>query len=206
MTATLTPTPATRSAYHATRERPTTRDESRTGGRNGAGRSPLGRFRDLATARKLLAGYLVIVVLMVAVGVLGIARLGAAQDEFGYMYRDNFEATLWLADVAHEMSASTDAVHDATISGRSASIPELKVTFAEADRALDEHWAAYTATDMTGREQARDAFAAALADYRRVRDEQLVPAIAAGDIAGAVDVLQNVLVTPEEQGARPSTS
>ncbi len=83
----------------------------------------LGRFKDLPTARKLMIGFLLMVALMAVVGGLGIVRLASAQDRVEVMFRDNFEATLWLADTTDAMSTSTDALHDAVISGERASIP-----------------------------------------------------------------------------------
>ena len=162
------------------------------------GRGPVARFRDLATARKLLAGFLVVVLLMIAVGAVGISRLGAAQDRLDGMYRDSMQATLWLAETENHMSAITDALHDAALSGRSASAADLEATIAQEDAALDASWKLYTSTDMTGREKARDAFDAALAQWRTVRDDRLVPLIAQGRADEVVATLQGDIAKPED--------
>ncbi len=63
------------------------------------------------------------------------------------------------------------------------------------DAALDERFAAYTATDMTGREEARDAFIAALAQWRQARDTQLVP-LALQGATGPFQDANEVVGTP----------
>ncbi|MBS2940165.1 methyl-accepting chemotaxis protein [Nocardioides sp. J2M5] len=194
MTAILTP-PATRSAAASPR---TTRRAPGTDALVASRRGPVGRFKDLATSRKLLAGFLAVVLLMIGVGAFAISRLGAAQDRLDSMYVDSMQATLWLTDTEQHMTAMTDAFHDAALSGRDASVSDLEATIAKEDAALDKSWGLYTATDMTGREKARDAFDAALADWRTVRDDTLVPLIAAGRADEVATTLQNDLATPED--------
>ena len=64
------------------------------------------------------------------------------------------------------------------------------------DAQLDAAFAAYTATDMTGRETERDGFAAALAQWRQVRDSQLVPAAETTTSSGEFAALRNTQAQP----------
>ena len=74
------------------------------------------------------------------------------------------------------------------------------------DAQLDENWAAYIATDMTGREEARDGFAAALVEWRRIRDDQLVPAAQTADLAGGFAPLRAAQEDAALRGRRRDTS
>lgn len=158
--------------------RTTTGDDAATG-RGGI----LGFFGNLKTAQKLLAGFLLMCVLVVAVGLFGLAQLSALEQRIEALYADvvvpvddlgRIDAALEHSNfLLSELVIETDAAADAEI------VEEITAT----DTDLDERFAAYTATDMTGREQARDGFAAALAAWRQIRDSQLIP-LATGTDAG----------------------
>jgi methyl-accepting chemotaxis protein len=124
---------------------------------------------------KVLVAVGVTAVVAVLIGVLGLSALSATQQRQESLYVD---VTIPIADLGEvdaalgesnfllsELLMKTDPADDAAI------VKEI----ADVDASLDESFASYTATDMTGREKARDGFAAALAQWRQVRDGQLVP-------------------------------
>jgi methyl-accepting chemotaxis protein len=124
---------------------------------------------------KVLVAVGVTALVAVLIGVLGLSALSATQQRQESLYVD---VTIPIADLGEvdaslgesnfllsELLMKTDPADDAAI------VKEI----ADVDASLDERFASYTATDMTGREKARDGFAAALAQWRQVRDGQLVP-------------------------------
>ena len=154
---------------------------------------PLPRFRDLATARKLLLGYLALVAMMVGVGALGITRLAASQDHLEAMYRDSLQATLWLSETGDHLSTMTRALDDFALNSTARSVSDVSAGVMREDQLMDQSWRRYTATDMTGRETARDAFDAAVASYRDARDEKVLPLLASGDVAQGVAAMNTDL-------------
>ena len=154
---------------------------------------PLLRFRDLATARKLLLGYLALVAMMVGVGALGITRLAASQDHLEAMYRDSLQATLWLSETGDHLSTMTRALDDFALNSTARSVSDVSAGVMREDQLMDQSWRRYTATDMTDRETARDAFDAAVASYRDARDEKVLPLLASGDVAQGVAAMNTDL-------------
>jgi methyl-accepting chemotaxis protein len=140
-------------------------------------------FKNLKTAQKLMAGFMVLTIMMITIGLLGMTRLASSQQRLDTLNRDSLQAIDWLATSelnlanadAHLLELSTDTTP--------AQVQETKDRMAEYDATIDEFWAKYTATDMTGREKLRDAFNADLAAYRKFRDETLVPLLDDGNLA-----------------------
>ena len=139
------------------------------------GRGIFGAFRDLKTAQKLLAGFLLMCVLVVTTGMLGLSKLGGTQERMDALYTDVLVPVGDLGRVDAGLEQSEALVLDLALAPTAQRKAENAVQVREVDTELDEAFARYTATDMTGREKARDGFAAALASWREVRDEQLVP-------------------------------
>ena len=140
-------------------------------------------FKNLKTAKKLMVGFTVLTIMMIGIGVLGIARLAGAQTRLDKLNADSLVAIDWLAESqlalasvdAHLLELSTDTTP--------AQVQATKALMAEYDATIDEFWAKYTSTDMTGREKLRDAFIADLAAYRKLRDETLIPLLDNGNLA-----------------------
>ncbi len=143
-------------------------------------------FRNMKTAQKLLVGFATIGLMMVAVGVLGITRLASAQDRLEELNRDSLVAIDDLAVVDSDTEESVgQALALALVSGPGsdpAARDAVKQRVDELTAEIDEYWGKYIATDMTGREKNRDAFEAALADYRTLRDERLFPLLDQGKV------------------------
>ncbi|MFI5952926.1 methyl-accepting chemotaxis protein [Cryptosporangium sp. NPDC051539] len=139
------------------------------------------KFGNLPVSRKLLAVVSVVCVLLLVVGVVGLMQLGRAQDRIEGMYRDSLQAVFELGTVDSQFREARLQLLNLLISSDAAGMAAARTAMAAADADLDKNWAAYTATDMIGREKARDAFATALASYREVRDSQLVPLAVANE-------------------------
>lgn len=158
-------------------------------------RGPLAFFRNLKTARKLLAGFLVTCLLVVGVGLIGISQLSAAQARLDGMYADSTAAIATLGMVVadfHELRGEV-AVFALTVDPAEKVTTEARIH--ELEAAIDTNWGLYVASDMTGRETPRDAFVADLADYRTVTDEQLLPLAKANELV-EFNALREQVVNP----------
>ena len=153
-------------------------------------RGLLARFRDLRTGRKLLAGYVVLVVLMAVVGAIGLRQLGAAEDRIEQLYVDSFEASLLLADVRTDEALVSAVLEEAMAEGMT---PELQGELDALAADVNRSWDAYLATDLTGREEAVAEFEDTLAQFRSVRDEQVLTLLAKGDLEAAADAKHDEL-------------
>ncbi|WP_063725933.1 methyl-accepting chemotaxis protein [Cryptosporangium arvum] len=152
-------------------------------------------FSDLPVSRKLLLVVSVVCALLLVVGSVGLSKLGGAQDRIQGLYRDSLQAVAELGDVEADVGEIRVQVLNLLIATRPADLATAKTRMQTADADLDTQWKAYVATDMTGREEARDRFAAALASYRTVRDTELVPLAMANDDQTFVAV-RNAKATP----------
>ena len=156
---------------------------------------PLSAFRNLKTATKLLAGFLAVSMLMVGVGVLGITKLASAQAGMQSLYRDSFQAIAWLGKVDKDSEETRRRMLELALAPTPAAKAKIRVLIVGLDASVDANWALYTATDMRGREKFRNDLNDATPQYRKLRDERLIPLIEAGRIKefGAV---RDALVSP----------
>ena len=142
-------------------------------------------FGNLPIARKLLAGFLVVVVLMVVVGLLGLTRLQANQTRLEYMDRQVVSAAVSLGHVDADffnVRLATTALVLAT--DKQAGIDQITAS----DTAINASLAAYAKTDMTGRQKQVNGIKTALATYRQIRDTELIPLAKANDAKGFIAV------------------
>jgi methyl-accepting chemotaxis protein len=157
-------------------------------------RGPLSLFRNMKTARKLLVGFLAVSLLMVGVGAIGITKLAAAQAGLEAMYRDSLQAMVWLGDVESDFESVRRQVLELALADPTAQAA-IETKIVDLEVRIDENWAKYTATDMTGREVHRDAYIVAMADYRELREAQIIPLILAGKMAEFVE-LRDAQIVP----------
>jgi methyl-accepting chemotaxis protein len=101
---------------------------------------------------------------------------------------------VWLGDVESDFESVRRQVLELALAEPAAQAA-IKATIVELDGRIDENWALYTATDMTGREVFRDDFISAMADYREIRGGQLIPLIEAGKMAEFIE-LRNEQIVP----------
>ena len=79
-----------------------------------------------------------------------------------------------VAPALHEIRGEMQAIR--------AEVQGIRVDIRRLDEKIDTAWGQYAATDDTGREKERASFVATLAEYRKNRDERLVPAAAADNV------------------------
>lgn len=149
-------------------------------------------FNDLSIALKIYAAVLVAVVAATVVGAVGLQKLSATAEASEYLYSQTLVPVAQLGTVQHELQRSWIALFDTLVSDDPADMNTDLEAMAAADGTADRSFAEYTATDMTGREQAVAQFRTSLATLRKVRDEQLVPLAKSGDVHGFRQVVDDV--------------
>ncbi len=142
---------------------------------NPAGRRGLAaRAQDLPIARKLLAGFGAVTVLLVAVGGIGLYQLDRASARLTYMQEGVLPSIDNLKTVQADYQAVRFSLTNLLIMPDD-DAPAILEQMAALDEHLDESLTDYTSTDLPGREAEVETLEASLLEYRRVRDEQLVP-------------------------------
>ncbi|MGK5680210.1 methyl-accepting chemotaxis protein [Actinoplanes sp. URMC 104] len=162
-------------------------------------RSPLGWFANLPVVHKLAAAFTVICLLLLMVGGVAVYTLHRTQAQVEAMYRDSLQAISHLRTVSVAFERSRYALTDLAVTPDRAGMSAIEKQMVQRDDELDAGWAAYTATDMRGRETARDAFAEHLTRWRQIR-EQLVPLARASRLADFV-ALRNTSQRPHALAA-----
>ncbi|MGV8967016.1 MAG: methyl-accepting chemotaxis protein [Cellulomonas sp.] len=156
-------------------------------------RGPLSLFRNLKTAQKLLAGFLITCLLMIGVGVVGISKLSAANTGLASMYHDSTQAISDLGVVASSFNMIRTELVNYALTQDPAQWATIDTRVAADWQTIDDHWALYTSTDMTGREIPRDAYNADIADFRTVVADQLIPLAKADKFAEYVTLREQVV-------------
>ncbi|MEU7908450.1 response regulator [Actinoplanes sp. NPDC049118] len=149
-------------------------------------------FNDLSIALKIYAAVLVAVVAGSVVGVVGLQKLAATAAASEYLYSQTLVPVAQLGTVQQQVQRSWVALLDTLIAADSTDRLTDLQSMSAADAETDRVFAGYTATDMTGREEAVAQFRASLATLRKVRDEQLVPLAVSGDVRGFQQVVDQV--------------
>jgi methyl-accepting chemotaxis protein len=137
--------------------------------------SPVKPFRNLRTSQKLFSGFLLITLLLISVGAIGVVNLRTSHNKLQKMYRDSLVAIAQLGQVRSDFQEGRYLLPKLALipSADNAANQQAQQDQKTVDADLDSFWAKYTATDMTGRERARDAFAAALQQWRSIRDSKI---------------------------------
>jgi methyl-accepting chemotaxis protein len=145
-------------------------------------------FDNLSARLKIYTAVAVAGIAAAAVGVVGLQKMSQMAEAAEYLYRDNLVPVAQLGTVKQEVQRSWLALLDSVITARQAGTADDRRIMTDADARVDEVFAAYTATDMTGREQAVEQFGAAMTDLREVRDTRLSPLAEDGDVPGFAKV------------------
>jgi len=160
-----------------------------------ARRGPLALYANLKMAQKLLVGFLAVSVLMVGVGVVGLAKLTAVETNLEYVYAQNLQSITWLHQAQDDATTGQRYVLEVAFVTDPAVRARTQTELVRLDALVDASWAKYVSTDMVGREKLRDDFNATMRVYRKVRDTQILPLIEAGRTADFV-ALHAKLVVP----------
>ncbi len=137
-----------------------------------------GPLRHLPVAQKLFVSFGVLCLLMIGVGVTGLVELQRADARLDSVYRDNLRATAVLGQVRAEVQEARALTATLILHSPAADIGNIEQSVRRLDAEIDGTWRQYT----TGAPADRSSFTAALASYRKVRDDALIPAARAKDL------------------------
>jgi methyl-accepting chemotaxis protein len=124
---------------------------------------------------KVVAPVAVAAVVAGSIGFLGLSALADTQDRINALYADVTVPINDLGKIDAALEESNFLLSELLLNTDPAALEQVQQHIASEDAELDELFAKYTATDMTGREEARDGFAAALDAWRTERDSNLIP-------------------------------
>jgi methyl-accepting chemotaxis protein len=167
--------------------RPRTRPSS---GEKGQGGGPL---RNLRVSQKLFASFGVLSLLVIAVGLTGLAQLRGSNNRLETMYQENVQAIARLGEVRADVQQATSLSAKLILRSPLADVSNVRMAIERLDSDIDTTWAAYAANPAAGTETDRGAFAAGLAEYRKIRDQQLVPAATANSLGTYLGVQNNYI-------------
>jgi methyl-accepting chemotaxis protein len=130
---------------------------------------------DRGVKTKVLAPVAVAALAAGTIGVLGLQAMSATQDRIDSLYVDVTIPINDLGKIGTSLEHSDFLLSELLLNTDPAALQAVQSEIAATDAELDDRLAAYTATDMTGREEARDGFIAALGSWRAERDGELMP-------------------------------
>lgn len=145
------------------------------------------RLTNLPIARKLLAGFLAVTALMLVVGVVGVTQLAKSNARLAYMDSEVLAAAATLRDMNTHFESLRFRVADLAVTPDEEEKRVIDDRIVELDALLDGSIDAYTSTDMTGREEQVAVIERALAEYREVRDAEILPLARDNDLDAFVE-------------------
>jgi methyl-accepting chemotaxis protein len=134
-----------------------------------------GWWGDRRIRTKVVAPVAVAAAVAGSIGFLGLSAMSETQDRINSLYADVTVPINDLGKIHAKLEESNFLLSELLLNTDPAALQDVQEHIAAEDVELDEIFAKYTATDMTGREAARDGFAAALEDWRSTRDTELIP-------------------------------
>src|SRR5690348_2367198 len=133
-----------------------------------------GWFADRPVAVKIASAVLIVAAVAVAVGLTALVKMSAMAANSRYIYDQNLLPITQLTQVEYALEeAKVDTAQYVLNMDRPAKQPERIDNLAADDAAMDKAFAAYTASDMTGREKQVAAYKDALAKYRDLRTAEM---------------------------------
>jgi len=135
------------------------------------------RLADLRIAHKLYAGFGVIALLLLTVAGIGIARLGAAQENLDGLATSGLRSV----DTADRTAIALlqvrfDATNLALLTDPAA-VQEMATTVQDDLAALDEQWTEYLASDPASTQAQQEAYTGAITSYKAALDEMIPLAV-----------------------------
>ncbi|MFC7534166.1 methyl-accepting chemotaxis protein [Actinoplanes sp. GCM10030250] len=151
-------------------------------------RGLLSPVKDLRVAAKLFLSFAVVCALAVIIGVVGVLQVRAANDRMKELYASNLKAIDYLGKTSNAVTSLRFQLANMMLTpdraGRDAA--QAKIDAVDAD--LDTQFANYKSTGTEGRETQIAAFEEAVAGYRQIRDEQMIPLALANNVARFIEV------------------
>jgi len=147
-----------------------------------------GTLTNLPIARKLLAGFLAVTALMLVVGVVGVTQLAKSNERLAYMDSELLTAASTLRDINTDFESLRFRMADMAVTPDDEGQRVIDDRIVELDALLDEAVDAYTSTDMSGREEQVAVIERDLAEYRQVRDAEILPLARENDLDAFVEL------------------
>ncbi|MEV8505082.1 methyl-accepting chemotaxis protein [Actinoplanes sp. NPDC051475] len=138
--------------------------------------SSFGLLRNLTVSQKLIASFGILSLLVVSVGSFGLFELTSANSRLETMYNPHLTAIELLGNVRSDVQQTTSLSYKLIVRSPLADVSNVEMAIERLDKKIDDNWKAYSSRPAAGTDADRAAFVAALTQYRKVRDEQLVPA------------------------------
>ena len=138
------------------------------------------RFKSVRT--KLLASFIAVAAIAAVVGVFGMQQQAKIAKNTDKLYKD---VTIPIQDLAKTRANTLLArmmILNSMLSQDVEAKEKFEAKYAEHVALVNEAQKAYQATDMTGREKARDAFNKAWPELQALFDEKVIPASHANDL------------------------
>ncbi|WP_432535607.1 methyl-accepting chemotaxis protein [Kineococcus arenarius] len=145
----------------------------------------MGRLRDVKVGAKLFAGFGVVSLLLLAVGVVGLVQLRSAQERLEAMYAEGVVSVHALDMTQNGFNVAAKDLADLALQVDAAGRASITERMADDDDVLDAAWTEYLGTEPVQSAEQLRAFEENLADWRDARAE-LVPVAAAGDLAAFI--------------------
>ncbi|MGZ4648279.1 MAG: methyl-accepting chemotaxis protein, partial [Blastococcus sp.] len=140
-----------------------------------------GWFANRPVAVKIAAAVMIVAAVAVGVGVTALVKMSGMAANSQYLYSQNLLPITYLTQVEYALEeAKVDTAQYVLNMDRPAKQPERIDNVKADDAAMDKAFAAYTATDMTGREKQVAAFSKAVTQYRALRAAEMKAAMAGG--------------------------
>ena len=162
------------------------------------------RLSDLPVAVRIAAVAAVGVIATITVGVVAFGAGNAARDDINVLYSRDLVPSVAIAEIRSNFLATRlDVANFAAQPDKAARAKQIE-KFGKVDSALDESIAAYSRL-RPEQAQLNSDIARLVAEYRTLRDKELVPAVQAGDLS-AYQKIRAAKVVPVSDAIMSSIS
>jgi methyl-accepting chemotaxis protein len=143
------------------------------------------RVRDLKVSAKLFAGFGLVTVLLVVIAVLGIVRLGQAQEKMDYLSSSGVASVDGIDKVQTAYLQVRKDLSDIAVAQDPATVTSLTDQFTQDQATLDERWTTYLASDPASSPADQQKYTQGLAQWREAA-KALIPLAVANDLPAFV--------------------
>ncbi|MEU7906970.1 methyl-accepting chemotaxis protein [Actinoplanes sp. NPDC049118] len=152
-----------------------------------------GLLRNLRVSQKLFVSFGVLSLLVVTIGMAGGIALSNANGRLENMYDNNLQSVARIGQVRADVQQATSLSSKLILRSPLSDVSSVQTAIKRLDTGIDNNWAAYSKNPSDGTKSDMAAFAAALAQYRKIRDEQLVPAAKTNSLSTYLGVQNNYI-------------
>ncbi|WP_459642557.1 methyl-accepting chemotaxis protein [Kineococcus sp. NUM-3379] len=141
---------------------------------------------------RILAVLVLLALVAVVVGVVGLRSMAASNDGTEKLYQDNVTGLVQRGHVHQEQIKSRMLIANHAVSQTPETMAEYEEKIEGTDADLDAAAAAYEALGLDGQRADWEEFQDALAEFREIRDEQMIPLSRANDLVAYQQVRDDV--------------